>query len=106
MKITMKKIAEDLNISKMTVSRYFNGGYVSNENKAKIEEYTKKYNYTPNMLARNLKYKSNIIGFITPRIDSKTSSKVIAGIIEEIQKIDFRVLIYVTKYNSDYETRH
>ncbi len=103
MKITMKKIAEDLNISKMTVSRYFNGGYVSNENKIKIEEYTKKYNYTPNMLARNLKQKSNIIGFITPKIDSRTLSKVIEGIIEEAQKIDFRVLIYVTKYNSKEE---
>lgn len=49
-KMTMADISKQLGISKMTVSRYFNGGYVSEENRVKIDAIVKENHYTPNKL--------------------------------------------------------
>ncbi len=45
-KMTMADISKQLGISKMTVSRYFNGGYVSEENRLKIDAIVKENHYT------------------------------------------------------------
>ncbi|MGL4589528.1 MAG: LacI family DNA-binding transcriptional regulator [Mycoplasmatales bacterium] len=105
MKITMKKIAQDLNISIMTVSRYFNDGYVSAENREKIAVYVEKHNYSPNMFAQNLKSESNIIGFITARMDSYTATQTVKGIIKQAEQSNMRVLFHATNYDSDSEDK-
>lgn len=105
MKVTMKKIAADLNISKMTVSRYFNGGYVSEETKQRIEAYVQECGYTPNVFAQNLKSESNIIGFITPRMDSITTNKLISGILEEAKKNNIRVMFHATNFDKESEVK-
>ena len=53
-KITMADIAQLAGVTKSTVSRYFNGGYVRQETREKIQEVIKKYNYTPNTFAPSL----------------------------------------------------
>ena len=54
-KMTMADIAKVAGVSKTTVSRYFNGGYVKEETRQKIEKIVKEYDYEPNVLAANLK---------------------------------------------------
>ena len=51
----MADIAKVAGVSKTTVSRYFNGGYVKEETRQKIEKIVKEYDYEPNVLAANLK---------------------------------------------------
>ena len=51
-KMTMADIASLSGVGKSTVSRYFNGGYVKDETRAKIQKVIEEYNYTPNAFAR------------------------------------------------------
>ena len=51
-KMTMADIANLSGVGKSTVSRYFNGGYVKDETRAKIQKVIEEYNYTPNAFAR------------------------------------------------------
>ena len=44
-KMTMADIAKVAGVSKTTVSRYFNGGYVKEETRQKIEKIVKEYDY-------------------------------------------------------------
>ncbi len=105
MKLTMKKIAEDLEISQMTISRYFNNGYVSKKTKEKIEAYLKVNDYEPNFFASNLKSKSNIIGFIAPRINSVTTNELVEGILNEIAKNNYKVMFAATRFDLETEEK-
>ena len=58
MALTLKEIADEIGVSKMTVSRVLNGknhGQVSPELTAKIKRVLAKHNYQPNLNARNLR---------------------------------------------------
>lgn len=67
--ITIRQIAQEAGVSKSTVSRYLNDGYVSEETAEKIKLVIEKYNYVPNEFARTLKSdKSNFIGVIIPEL--------------------------------------
>ncbi|MGB2078782.1 MAG: LacI family DNA-binding transcriptional regulator [Vibrio sp.] len=98
-KITMADISKQLGISKMTVSRYFNGGYVSEENRLKIDEVVKEHHYVPNKFARSIRSQSNIIGFVAPRIDSYTTSLVIKGALAAANQHQIRMLFHATGFS-------
>lgn len=102
-KITMQTIADHIGVSKMTVSRYFNGGYVSDEIKEQIEAFVSETNYRPNVLARNLKQQQNIIGIIAPKIDNHVFNELVRGFISEAEKHNYQLLFYSTNYNSHKE---
>lgn len=93
--ITIRGIAEEAGVSKSTVSRYFNNGYVSQTSAKKIEAIVKKYNFTPNEFARNLKaQKSRFTGIILPRMDSPSVMSMLAG-LERNERIHGRQLLMV-----------
>lgn len=99
-KITMQTIAEEIGVSKMTISRYFNGGSVSDEIKVKIDEYVAETNYRPNFLARNLKQQQNIIGIVAPKIDNHVFNELVRGFISEAEKHNYQLLFFSTNYDS------
>ena len=76
-KMTMADIANLSGVGKSTVSRYFNGGYVKDETRAKIQKVIEEYNYTPNAFARLNAKQSNVIGVVVPTLNSKITSRVI-----------------------------
>ncbi len=79
--VTINQIAQEAKVSKSTVSRYLNEGYVSKETAKKIEKVIQKYNYTPNEFARNLKaQRSNFTGVIIPRLDSPSVVRMLSGL--------------------------
>lgn len=99
-KLTMSDIAKMAGVGKSTVSRYFNGGYVKNETKEKIRKVIEKYNYEPNVLAQMLKAKkTNIIGIITPTLDSITSSRMIMSMDEYVRSKGYTPLIINTNHD-------
>ncbi|SKA10341.1 LacI family DNA-binding transcriptional regulator [Photobacterium toruni] len=102
-KMTMADISKQLGISKMTVSRYFNGGYVSEENRIKIDAIVKENHYTPNKFARSIRSQSNIIGFIAPRIESYTTSLVIKGALAAANESNARMLFHATGFSHESE---
>ena len=102
-KMTMAEISKQLGISKMTVSRYFNGGYVSEENRQKIDAIVTANHYVPNQFARSIRSQSNIIGFIAPRIESYTTSLVIKGALAAAVKHKAKMLFHATGFDHDSE---
>lgn len=102
-KITMAEISKQLGISKMTVSRYFNGGYVAEETRQKIDAVVKANHYTPNKFAQSMRCQSNIIGFIAPRIESYTTSQVIKGALAAASDLQARLLFHATGFDHDSE---
>lgn len=103
-KITMLDIAKTCGVSKSTVSRYFNGGYVKEETKNKIKEIIEKNNYEPNTFAQSLKAKqSNIIGLIAPCLDSITSSRMLMSMDEYLRNEGYNTIIINTNHDQSRE---
>ena len=106
-KITMKEIAELCNVTKTTISRYFNGGYVKKETRDKISKVIKKYNYEPNTFARLKAKQSYMIGIITPAIDSIVASRVLTGLEKvkngEIILRNANCKDYINKLQTEYK---
>lgn len=76
--ITIYDIAKEAGVSASLVSRVVSGnGSVSEENRKKIKELIKKYNFKPNGLARSLqKSQTKMIGFVLPHVGNEYFSSV------------------------------
>lgn len=99
-KSTMKDVQKITHLSLSTISRYFNGEAVREENKKKIEAATKTLNYKLNQFARSLKTnKSRIIGFLVPMLDSEFSTSLIVGIEDLLRAHGYGVIVCDSRYN-------
>jgi LacI family sucrose operon transcriptional repressor len=103
----MKTIADIANlagVAKSTVSRYLNGGSISESTNRKIQRIINETGYVPNTFAQSLKAKkSNIIGTIVPRLDSFSSSQVLIGIDEKLREMNYQMLISNTSQDLERE---
>lgn len=91
---TIADIAQLAGVAKSTVSRYLNGGSISEATKRKIERIINETGYIPNSFAQSLKAKKpNIIGTIVPRLDSFASSQIVMGIDEQLRELNYQMLI-------------
>ncbi|WP_338776496.1 LacI family DNA-binding transcriptional regulator [Metabacillus sp. FJAT-52054] len=94
MRTTISDIANMANVSKSTVSRYLNGGYVSAATAQKIQNAITETKFEPNAFAQSLKQKkTNFIGVIIPRLDSYTMTKMLMGIDERLKELGFQMLV-------------
>lgn len=87
-------IAKLAGVAKSTVSRYLNGGYVSDKTREKIEAIIQETNFSPNTFARSLKAKTtNLIGVIVPRLDSFATTKTLIGIDNSLRDQGYQMLV-------------
>ena len=105
-KMTMADIAELSGVAKSTVSRYFNGGYVKQATKDKIQKVIEEYNYEPNAFARLKAKKSNVIGVVVPTLNSKITSRVITSIDRYLRDRDYTMLIKNSDHDIDLELQN
>ncbi len=92
--VTINDIAKMAGVAKSTVSRYLNGGSVSEKTKEKIDIAIKKTDYVPNTFAQSLKMKNtNMIGTIIPRLNSYASNEILTSVDEELRKRNYQLLI-------------
>ena len=105
-KITMKEIAEIAGVTKTTISRYFNGGYIKKETKDKITKIIKKYNYEPNTFARLKARQSYIIGIIVPALDSTITSRVLTGLEKTFRENNYIPIIMNTNHQNELELKY
>ncbi|ANH80713.1 LacI family transcriptional regulator [Niabella ginsenosidivorans] len=95
-KITIKELAEKMQLSISTISRALHdhpsiGKKTTNE----VKKLAKKLGYFPNSIASNLRRnKTQTIGVIAPRIDIYFHSHVISGIEEVAYKTGYNVTIF------------
>lgn len=105
--LTIKDIAEMAGVAKSTVSRYLNGGKISESTSEKIKVIIDKYNYEPNAFAQSLKAKrTKFVGIIAPCLDSVVTSRVIMSIDERLREKGYNSLILNTSLNKESEVEN
>ncbi|AUC82028.1 LacI family DNA-binding transcriptional regulator [Lacinutrix sp. Bg11-31] len=92
--ITLKELAEKLNVSISTVSKALNGSSeIGEATVSRVKEAAKLYNYKPNRAALNLKNsKTKTIGVIIPDILNHFFAKVLFGIEKESAKLGYNII--------------
>ncbi len=92
--MTIKDIAKEAGVSSAAVSRYFNGGSLSEEKKALISKVVDRHQYIPNQTASSMRTgKSGQIGVIVPKIHSDSLSHLLHGIADELKKSDRTMIV-------------
>lgn len=105
--ITLKDIAEKLNISVTTVSKALKEyPDVSKKTRRLVREMAKTLNYKPNEFAVNLRTnESKTIGIIIPEVVHHFFSSVIKGIISQAEKKGYLVIILQSDENFELEKK-
>ncbi|MGD7043279.1 LacI family DNA-binding transcriptional regulator [Jeotgalibacillus proteolyticus] len=104
---TINDIAKMANVSRTTVSRVFNNGYVSEDVRKRIMKIVEETGYTPSLSAKSLRTKkSGVIGVILPKISTETASRVVSGINEVVAKEDFQILLTDTELQKEKEIEY
>ena len=87
-------IASMAGVSRATVSRYLNDGYVSQEKRAAIKRVIDKTGYVPSRQAKTLRTgKTDVVGVIIPKINSASISRMVAGITSVLNDTGYQVLL-------------
>lgn len=97
-------IAKLAGVSKSTVSRYLNGGSVSDKTRQKIDKIVQETGYAPNQFAQSLKAKrTNMIGVVVPRLNSFASNETLLGIETYLRQQNYQTLIANTDLSNALE---
>lgn len=104
-KATLKQIAKDLHVSVSTVSKALNDSpEISEQTKAKVQEYAKLKNYKPNIIGLNLKNrKTKTIGVIIPNILNPFFAKVFTGIEKVADEKGYNIITCISNESLDKE---
>ncbi|SFM21411.1 LacI family DNA-binding transcriptional regulator [Salibacterium qingdaonense] len=105
MKVTMKKIAEEVGVSVTTVSHVVNGTKkISSEKYNQIMEIIRKHNYVPNYSAKNLRSQSTkTAGLIVPSFPDSYVTGYINSISRRAKEMGYNLLFINTDEDVDYE---
>ena len=107
MALNIIDIAKLAGVSKSTVSRYLNDGYVSDENRDKIKKVIDETGFTPQRQAKGMRTKkTNLIGVIVPKISSETPARVVEGITEVLSPNGYDILIANTNLDIEKELEY
>ncbi len=105
--MNIKDIAQLSGVSRATVSRYLNHGYVSEEKKQKIKEVIEKTGYVPSTQAQMLRTKrTRLIGVIIPKINSETVSRILKGIGKVLESQGYHMLVANTENHYEKELEY
>lgn len=96
--ITLKQLAEQLNVSVSTVSKALNdSSEISQETIVRVKELAKHYNYQPNRIAQSLQKNATLtIGVIIPNILNRFFAKVLVGIEKEANRLGYNIITCIT----------
>lgn len=99
-KVTIQDIAILADVSKSTVSRYLNQGYVSEEKAARIQQAIQVTGFRSNAFARCLKAKkSGMVGIVMARVDSYTGAKMLLGLTKALCEVGCQTLFQTSFLN-------
>ena len=102
--MNIKDIAQLAGVSRATVSRYLNNGYVSDEKKVRIKEVIDSTGYVPSTQAQMLRTKkTRLIGVIVPKLNSETVARVVDGISQVLGTYNYHMLLANTENSYEKE---
>lgn len=103
-KVTIKDVAELAGVSKSTVSRYLNNGYISVEKQVRVRKAIEETGFQSNFFAKRLKTReSKLIGIVLPRMDSVTVGKLLAGITRVLEPEGYQSILLVSQLSGEKE---
>ena len=95
--MTIKEIAQMAGVSSAAVSRYLNGGYVSEQKKEQIRKVIEETGYQPSTQARILRTgRAHLVGVVAPKINSESISRITAGIEQALSARGYQMLLAST----------
>ena len=104
--MNINEIARLAGVSRATVSRYLNQGYVSEEKKARIRQVIEETGYRPLSSAQTLRSKkTNFVGVIIPKINSDSISRMVSGISSALSREGYQILLACTDNQEKEELR-
>ena len=104
--MNINEIARLAGVSRATVSRYLNQGYVSEEKKARIRQVIEETGYRPLSSAQTLRSKkTNFVGVIIPKINSDSISRMVSGISKALSREGYQILLACTENQEEEELR-
>lgn len=105
--MTISEIAKLAEVSPAAVSRYLNGGYISEEKKERIRQVIQETGYVPLAQARTMRTgKTGMIGVVLPKIDSESISRIVAGISEVLSEAGYEILLANTFNDAEQELKY
>lgn len=105
--MNINEIAKLAGVSRATVSRYLNQGYVSEEKKAIIRKVIEETGYQPSTQAQTLRTKkTSLVGVILPKINSDTISREVAGISDVLTSKGYQMILANTNNNVEEELKY
>jgi LacI family transcriptional regulator len=107
MPVRLKDIANDLNLSKMTISKVLRGQTdVSAATKARVLQRVKELNYRPNVMARSFRTGQTFtIGLIVPSLRETYCSELAKGIDQVVRPAGYGLVICPAEDDPDLEQR-
>ena len=107
MRVRLKDIAEDLNLSKMTISKVLRGQTdISDETKARVLKRVKELKYIPNISASSLRTgQTKTMGLILPSIGRPYLSEIAAGIHLAVFAEGYGLIVSSSQEDIDNEQR-
>lgn len=100
-KLNYYDIKEKTGLGIGTISRFFNGGSISEKAKLKIQEFIDKTNYEPNIVAQLMKGNDQHIYLITCSIDENANRTIIKSIVDAFKKNNINVYILISSYDCE-----
>lgn len=91
-------------VSKAAVSRYFNGGYLSEEKRARIEAAAAATGYRPSLQAQMLRTRrTRQVLVILPKLSSESCARMVEGISAILEESGYQLLLVNTANDSSKE---
>ncbi len=94
MQPTYKDIQRETGLALSTISKYFNGGNLRDDNRIAIDEAVKKLDYKINTFARALRSNSShTIGVLLPELTSSFHTAIVSDLAEELRRNGYGTII-------------
>lgn len=105
--MNINEIAKLAGVSRATVSRYLNEGYVSEEKREKIKRIIEETGYNPSSQAQMLRTrKTRLIGVIIPKLNSQSVSRMVDGIGLILSDAGYQLILANTQNNEKEELKY
>lgn len=106
--VRLQDIADDLNLSRSTVSRVLNNkGRIGEETRKRVLEHAKKSGYHPNRVAQNLKQqRSGAVGIVIPDISNEFFSNLFRKISTDLYSHGLQPILFDTDENPENEEEY
>ncbi|MBQ7840023.1 MAG: LacI family DNA-binding transcriptional regulator [Lachnospiraceae bacterium] len=92
--MNINEIAKLAEVSRATVSRYLNDGYVSAEKRERIQQVIEQTGYKPSAQAQTLRTKkTRQVGVIISRLNSESISNMVSGVGNVLKEAGFQMLL-------------